>query len=469
LSRIYARTLELAENQDQAQPGNYGSSTDSERRNLELALLNEKQVAAAGQAFNAVPQKQRYAGAWLPIALRLADADGSLGTLVADWKSHEGSGPALNDARNAAGALSPAGRRIVLRYVYDTSIARRDFSAANFLGLADIDLEENNTGAAVALLKRLTLVSADMYADEDAAARLLEHHHKATEAAEFLRELASANPWVADYRVRLAKAELAVDPRQSAAVADLNTVAADPDAKYDDREQAARALKGHAAAKTGSGELDILVSATCPSAASVSQPLYVAARLRAADCSGAATQKEQILREALAIAPDHPAVRLKYVFAALAAGSDARALTAAAPYLQGGYYRPAVPEVDAESETSPESPDAQQGDSASTLAGMPLVQAAKLIELTASANQRRGDLVEAVRVLSLGLNVVHAKNLRAPIEQHRATLQTELDRSAQNDARAPKIQNAVEQGGIVRPMLLPGMPIPDQPAKEEQP
>lgn len=471
LSRIYARTLELAEKQDQAQPGNYGSSADSERQKLVLALLNEKQTAAATQAFNAVSQKQRYVGSWLPIALRLADADGSLGTLVGDWKSHEGSGPALNEARSAAGALSPAGRRILLRYVYETSIARRDFSAANFLGLAEIDLEENNTGAAVALLKRLALVSADMYADEDSAAHLLERHHKAAEAAEFLRELASANPWVADYRVRLAKTEMSVDPGQSAAVADLNAVAADPNAKYEDREQAARALNGHGAAKTGSGELDILAAATCPSAASVSQPLYVAARLQAADCSGEATQKEEILREALAIAPDDPAVRLKYVFAAFAARSDARALAAAAPYMQGGYYPATETQRDAENETnSSESPDAQQEDNnASTLAGMPPTQAARLIELTASANQRRGDLVEAVRVVSLGLNVVHAKNLRAPIERRRATLQTELDRSAQNDMRAPKIQDAVEQGGIVRPRLLPGMPIPDQPAREEQP
>lgn len=466
LSRIYARTLELAEKKDQVQPGNYGSSADSERQKLVLALLNEKEVAAARQAFNVVPQKQRYVGAWLPVALRVADAEGSLGTLVADWKNREGSGPALNEARNAAGALNPVGRRILLRYVYETSIAHRDFSAANFLGLAEIDLEENNTTAAVALLKRSTLVSADMYTDEDAAAHLLERHHKVAEAAEFLRELVSANPWVADYRVRLAKAELAVDPRQSAAVGDLSAVAADPDAKYNDRERAARALKGHEAAKTGSGELDVLATSTCPSPASVSQPLYVQARLQAADCSVAATQKEQMLREAMAIAPDDPAIRLKYVFAAFAARSDARALTAVAPYIQEGYYPATATQEDAE---SAESRDAQREENPSTLAGMAPAEAAKLIQLVASANQRRGDLAEAVRVLSLGLNVVHAKNLRAPMKQRRATLQAELDRSVQNDARAPKIQDAVEQSGIVEPMLLPGMQVPDQSAKEEQP
>ena len=470
LSRIYARTLELAEKQDQAQPGTYGGSADSERQKLVLALLNEKQIAAARQALDAVPKKQQYSDGWLHIVLRLADADGSLGTLVSDWKGHEGSVPALNDARNVAGSLSSAGRHILLRYVYETSLARRDFSAANFLGLAEIDLEENNTTAAVALLKRLMLVSADMYADEDAAAHLLERHHNAAEAAELLRALADANPWVADYRVRLAKAELTIDPGQSAAVAELNAVAVDPDSKYEDREQAARALKGHGAAKTGSGELDILAAATCPSTAGVSQPLYVAARLQAADCSGAATQKEQLLREALATAPDDPAVRLKYVFAAFAARSDARALAAAAPYMQGGYYPATGSQEDVESEPPPpDSQDTQQENNASTLAGMPPEQAAKLIELAANANQRRGDLAEAVRVLSIGLNVVHAKNLRAPMEQRRASLQAELDRSAQNDARAPKIQDALEQGGIVRSMLLPAMPIPDQPAKEEQP
>lgn len=466
LDLIYAKMLQLAEKQEQAAPGAFAGEVDAARRKLITTLLDEKKTAEARQVLSGVPQAQHNAADWLPIVLRLADADGKLAQLVASWKTHEASGPALNDARNAASSLSPAGRRILLRYAYETGIAQRDFTAANFLGLAAIDLDENDTAGAVALLRRLTLVSADMYVDEDAAANLLERRNKPAEAAEFLQALARANPWNAGYRERLAKAKLAADPKQSGPVADLNTVTADPDATYADRVEAARALKGRGAAANGSGELSILASPECPSAMSVSQPLYVAARVRGAECSGSTKEKEQLLRDALAAAPDDVSLRLKTIFAAFAAGDDAQALTAADPYLQNWYYSPP-------SGTAPDDAanfgDTQDGGNPATLASMRPADAAELIRLSANACERRGDLTEVFRVLSLGLNVVHTDRLRKPLEQRRAELQVAADRAAENDARVPKIQVAVEQDRIVKPKLLPGMLVPEQPVKEEQP
>src|SRR5205814_5425666 len=140
------------------------SGMDGQRRNLVEALLDENKLAEARQVLNAVPQSRRSAADWLGLVLHLADADGGLTELVGNWKKQEGGGPALNNLRNAAAGLSRDGRRTVLRYVYETAIARRDFTAANFLGLAAIHLDENDTAGAVALLKRLTLVSTNMYA-----------------------------------------------------------------------------------------------------------------------------------------------------------------------------------------------------------------------------------------------------------------------------------------------------------------
>ncbi len=403
--------------------------------------------------------------------LRLADADGSLTDLIGSWKKQESGGPALNDVRNAVAGLSRDGRRTVLRFVYETAIARRDFTAANFLGLAAIHLDENDTAGAVALLKRLTLVSANMYADEDAAALLLERRQKQAEAVGFLRALSAANPWDANYRMRLAKALLAADPRAAEPVSELNAVAADSSARYADRMEAARALKGRGAPTSDSGELKALAAPGCPSAQSASQPMYVAAREEAAACSDSAQAKAHLLGDSLAAAPGNAALRVKYIFAAFSANDDAGALTAASPYLQGNYY-PAVSEGDpgatGRGASGPDSSDAQEGNPA-TLAGMNPTDAARLIEFSYAAYERQRDFAQALNVLTEGLDTVHEEKLRTLLKQHRDAAQTEVARAAENDARAPHIVAAVEQDRVVQPKLLPGTPVPEQPAKEEQP
>ena len=47
-----------------------------------------------------------------------------------------------------------------MRFVYERALDARELTAANFLGLAAIDLDEGNVPGAVALLKRLTLQKA---------------------------------------------------------------------------------------------------------------------------------------------------------------------------------------------------------------------------------------------------------------------------------------------------------------------
>jgi len=129
-----------------------------------------KRQAETRAELSRIPDQKRRTSPWLGADLRIADADGSLARLIAQWRKHPESAPASNDLRNAVNLLSEPSKRIVLRFVYEQALDARQLTAPNFLGLAAIDLDENNTPGAVTLLKRLTLVSRDPYADADASA-----------------------------------------------------------------------------------------------------------------------------------------------------------------------------------------------------------------------------------------------------------------------------------------------------------
>jgi hypothetical protein len=193
--------------------------------------------------------------------------------------------------------------------------------------------------------------------------------------------------------------------------------------------------------------------------------------VEAAACSDSAQAKAQLLGDALAAAPGNAALRVKYIFAAFSANDDARALTAASPYLQGNYY-PAMSEGDPGTRGSganrADSADTQEGNPA-TLAGMNPTDAARLIELSDATFERQGDFARALSVLTQGLNVVQEEELRKPLERHWDAAQAEVMRAGENDRRAPHIVAAVEQDRLVQPKLLPGMAVPEQPAKEVQP
>ena len=329
LDRIYRRILEVQQRTSPEDSSPSDNGVDSARRSLVEALLDEKKYDEARAELAQVPQARRNSAEWLPSVLLLAEADSTLDQLIADWKKQPNTAPADNDLRNAASRLSAKASRTVRRFGYERALDRRELTAANFLGLASIDLDENHTAAAVSLLKRLTLISDNMYADLDAAAHLLEARHHPNEALQFLRPLADASPWDASYKVRMAKALLALDGNQVQALAMLATVAGDGKAPYAVRISAAEALKGKGAPESGSDELKLLAQSSCPTPESASKSYFVAARVRAAACVPNQKTKEQLLRDAIATAPDDTRVRLRYIFAAFAANFDSRGLIGA--------------------------------------------------------------------------------------------------------------------------------------------
>ncbi len=460
--RIHRRILELAAQDKPEDQGQFNYSLDFARRGYVKVLLESKKAAEAAALISQVTANDRYGANWLPLALQAAETDNSLPHLLAAWKKPPSTAPSDDLLRSAASTLNAASSRAVQRFLYERALDRRELTAPNFLGLAAIDLEENNATDAVQLLRRLTLVSDNFYADTDAAAKLLEEHHKPQEALKLLEPLSEASPWDSGYKLRIATDTLAADPHAKDAIAMLTSITADSKAPYNVRVSAAKALHGYGASNSGSEELALLAQPGCPSIESASKPLFVAARVAAASCAKQPNVKERVLREALALAPNETGIRLQYIFAAFAAGFDSRALIAAESYLRSGYYNSSAYNNSDNVQDSDDAADVQSSPS-ETLGALPHAQAARLIRAAVTAYQRRRDYANASQMITYGLRLTEKAEDRKTFQDMQSQIDLLQARAAANDAQAPEIHAELDQGHIVRPRLLPGMAIPVQP------
>jgi Flp pilus assembly protein TadD len=466
-SQLLAHIVELDRRKLQSNPseGVYGLEYDES--SLVSALLDEKKFAEARTELARIPEEKRKAQPWLEIELRLAEAENRLPQLMEQWKTHPTDAPTTSNLQNIVHNLSESSRRIVLRFVYQRALDASELTAPNFLGLAAIDLDEGNMPATVALLKRLTLVSDNLWADTDSAASLLEKHSRYSEALQFLQPLAEAQSWDASYKVRFAVATMAVNAQSTQALAMLTVVAADPKAKYAERVAAAKALKGHAATNiaAGSAELNMLAQNTCPSTDAVDKPFFVEMRMAAADCASNDEQQERILRPAIAIDPGNMELRLQYISAAFGAGQDARALLAAEPILKndGDFYGQRFTQGYGAFQN--EGYYGQQR--LPTLSTLNPEEALKLTWLAIRAREKRHDNDVALR-LAQGAQSLEKEPQHA-IKDEIKRLKTEAARIEENEARAPNIHAELAQDRVVRPRLLPGMPFtPRKTAKSEE-
>jgi len=113
--------------------------------------------------------------------------------------------------RNAANDLLEEGdavsARRVLEFVYTNQMKAGNLDQTTFLGLAEVKLEDNDSAGAMALLRRMVLISGEPFTGLDPAASLLERMHHPAEASEFLTTLIKAEPWNQDAKRRLAEAQ----------------------------------------------------------------------------------------------------------------------------------------------------------------------------------------------------------------------------------------------------------------------
>jgi len=469
MSQVYARILELERRKDQGNPAEFNYELEMAEFRLVDALLDEKKFAEARAEFARVPESRRSTAQWLAPELRLSEAEGRLPQLIEQWRKQPEAAPTASDLQTAVRTLREPSKRIVMRFSYQRALDARELTAPNFLGLAAIDLDEGDVPGAVALLKRLALVSDNTWADTDSAASLLEARGRSAEALPFLQPLAEAFPWNASYKVRLAAATLAVSLQSPQALETLTAVAADPRAKYAERVAAAKALKGHGGTKSdpGSAELQLLARDGCPGADEVNKPYFLEARRTAATCAPGDKQRELILRSAIAAAPGNSELRLQYLSAAFAAGQDARALVAAEPILEnngsfygqcyGGYYG---------SDDDESNFNMQIISSLSTLKPE---DAAKLTWFAIHARQKRQESDEALRLVQSALSSETGSPRQRAFEEEKKRLETDVARMVENEARAPQIHAELAQDRVVRPRLLPGMPFtPRKTARTEE-
>jgi len=470
MSQILLRIVELDRRKAQDKPEDESWELQGAESNLVDALLDEKKYAAARAELAHIPEEKRKSSQWLNAELRLDEADGLLAGSVAQWKKHPEIAPASNDLRNAVQLLTEPSKRVVLRFVYEQALEGRDLTAPNFLGLAAIDLDESDVPGAVTLLRRLTMISGNPYADMDSAASLLEMRGRSPEAIQFLQPLVDAFPWKASYKVRFAKATLEANAHAQQAVSMLAGVAADPKAKYADRLAASKALSGQNAAgiTTGSAELDILVRGGCPSVERAARPFFVDTRIAAAACAADEKTRESILASALAIAPAKDTVRLAYVWAAFGSGQDSRALVAAEPILSNSDVS-YVPRFSQSDNSAPaDDQDAENTPAALTSSAMKPEEAAKLAWYAIHAREKRQEPEEALKLVRSAMAQEGDDSRHRAFEEEKKRLETEAAREEENEARAPKIHIELDQDRVVHPRLLPGMAfIPRKKANSE--
>jgi hypothetical protein len=226
------------------------------------------------------------------VEIRLAARNGTLAAVLKKYDSRTDFYGTSQALLNAAATLRTEGdengARSVLEFVYEHEIHVGRLNAANFLGLAEVKLQRNDATAAMALLKRMSLVMDDGFDTLVPAAELLSKYGKNAEAEDFLRRRIKAVRWDADAKVRLARMLPAASPERKQLLA---VAAVDSQEPYAVRAAAAGTTPEDAAHQTNDPQ----------------------ARLR-------------LWRDALAMNPENTRIRLGAVRAALAVQRDSLAL-----------------------------------------------------------------------------------------------------------------------------------------------
>lgn len=479
---LHRRIIELRQQKVDAAQGEAQGEAAADLRSAEIRymkhLLRNRQPQRVRELLDAWPElvRQTYSGEVAVLEVRLASASSTLDALLTRYRSQPEFAPdaetLLRAARGLRATADAAGARRVLEFVYNRELERYNFAAANFLGLAEVRLEQYDVPAALSLLRRMNLISGEPFENLEAAADLLERMNRHAEAVEFRSARVRAFPWDYEARMRLARAQSASNAKSGEALTLLKTVASSADAMYSTRIDAAlawaRAKAGVLA--SGSAELDAIASnsvTTNPSAAE--QPLWFQARLEAAR-SAPLDQCIKLLQDAVAIDPESTTARQSLFVAALEAGRHQFAVAVFEPWLLRGGIDSDEPvhETDAESSAQQAGGDVDEvfeegryeysseryeADRFLDGSGLDRQQRAQMAARLASAYEKLGELNGALGTLRVAGFLETDPAARRSIEQRSQSLKSELARREQNARRRPKISPTLEQENVVRPRI----------------
>ncbi|MGH9789258.1 MAG: hypothetical protein ACRD4U_11215, partial [Candidatus Acidiferrales bacterium] len=167
LGPVYRRIVELEQQKlDQAR-SDARDQAESDLRSAQLRylahLLRNRQTQPARETLDAWPESVRLSHAHqiAPLEIRLAAQSGTLDALLARYRSQPGTAPSNDVALPTARALQSIGdaasARRLLGFTYSRELEQYNFSATNFLGLAELRLEQGDVAGGMALLRRMNL------------------------------------------------------------------------------------------------------------------------------------------------------------------------------------------------------------------------------------------------------------------------------------------------------------------------
>jgi tetratricopeptide (TPR) repeat protein len=206
---LYARIVEASDLRVSQTFGDQRENAQQEAwsRRIEWAkfLVDQRQNDRARTVLAVLSEEARKSRGSEIVGLDvlLAARGGNLTALLARYLEP----PPVEELRRAATDLRKSGdaasSRRVLEFIYARDLRMGKLDAATFLGLAEIRLEEKDVPGAMALLRRMILVSGEPFSALDPAAALLQKKGHTAEAAEFLDTLVKAEPWNTEARTRL--------------------------------------------------------------------------------------------------------------------------------------------------------------------------------------------------------------------------------------------------------------------------
>jgi tetratricopeptide (TPR) repeat protein len=428
-------------------------------------LVRTKQYERAGAVLDALPKDRPASASQLELMYRVAIERNQLDAILDQYRAAPEHAPAADVLQQAARALQDAGQRPAARkifeYVFSQQIAVHSLTSANFLGLAEIRLQDGDTKGALELLHRLILVVGRPFENLDAAALLLVRTGHHAEAVEFLNQLVKAVPWDTGYRLRLAQEQIAAGQDATAARAAAASIAADIQSKYEDRINAALLVAGSGVSRLGSGELDAVAVGGPIMPELADRPFFYAARVSAAEKATSPEVRERLLHNALNDTPERDAARIPLFLTLISLNREQLAISTLQPLLQDGFLRRArraPPETEYERAENPaESEDDVAPLSrrqAQELEKIPVAQRASLAFAVGRAYAKLNELNTALTYLSLASKLEVSKATRAEIDRQISSIRATIRREAANARRAPMFHPQLEQDHVVRPRLV---------------
>jgi thioredoxin-like negative regulator of GroEL len=438
--RVYERIVAVSEESvaqahGAAQPAAQ-AQLDRWRLQRIRSLIDTKQVSRADGLLRGLPEemRRRYGADVTGFETRIAAADRALETLLDRYARDESRPVDLGALRNAATLLRRSGdavsARRIMEFVYTRQLENAELAPPTLLGLAEIRLQQGNVPAALELLHRLTLVVGEPFDNLAACGALLERLDHPAEALEFRKARVQAVPWDPAAQIALARVEIAAGQDHAEALDRLGRIADSPAQRYAVRVEASRAFasSGGRLGRQPRSELDWLRAPADMTPSTADQPMFVAARVLAAERAAEPSTRVNLLLAAVATAPGDASLRVPLVRAELGARKPADAIEALQPVVRRSRSLADI--------------------------GLTSADRSRLARELGDACLQLDRLSDAVRFFTIALEGQGAA-ARAPLRRSIATINEEISRRARNAARQPHIGEALDQPQLVRPRIPP--------------